>query len=136
MKTWKDISPLYSVSNEGEVMNKKTGKTLKTYLARGYEAVNLHSKTVPSTRLIHRLVAYMFVPNPNKKERVNHKDGNAFNNHAENLEWCTQKENLHHSRNVTRNGAVVSLKEIKRLYKDNPGTSIEEFITLLEAAAK
>ena len=48
-------------------------------------------------RYVHRLVAEHFIPNPDNKNIVNHKDTNRANNHIDNLEWVTHKENLDHA---------------------------------------
>lgn len=59
----------------------------------GYASVRLPDKN----HLIHRLVAEAFIPNPDNKPQVNHKDGNKRNNNAWNLEWVTHKENMKHA---------------------------------------
>jgi hypothetical protein len=59
---------------------------------------------------IHRAVACMFIDTDNSEFIVNHIDGNKLNNSAENLEWCTQKENINHAYN---NGLITGVKPVK-----------------------
>jgi len=47
--------------------------------------------------LVHRLVALAYIPNPDGKPDINHKDGNPLNNYVSNLEWCTKFENMQHA---------------------------------------
>jgi len=89
----------YLISNYGNVRSKRFPnrflKPLKN--GRGYILVTLSKNGVKKIHSIHRLVALAFITNPDKKPQVNHIDGCKTNNHADNLEWCSQKENVHHA---------------------------------------
>lgn len=62
-----------------------------------YKTVTLYDNGKSVDVEVHRLVATAFIPNPDGKKCVNHKDGNGFNNNSDNLEWCTFSENARHS---------------------------------------
>jgi len=63
----------------------------------GYRVIGLWNEGKVKYYSLHRLIAKHFVPNPDSKLDINHKDGNKDNNLASNLEWCTHSENmLHH----------------------------------------
>ncbi len=119
IEIWKPVigfEGYYEVSNSGNVrvLDKtwdcigkngqpskgfQKGKILKLFLgSRGYYRVTLVA--VGKKRVyehIHRLVAKAFIPNPENKREVNHKDGNKLDNRVENLEWTTPQENSQHS---------------------------------------
>lgn len=88
---------LYEISILGRVKNIQTGKTLKCRNTNGYSTVILCGEYKPITCYIHRLVAKAFIPNPANKQTVNHINGDKSDNRVENLEWATQKENIHHA---------------------------------------
>ena len=102
MEIFKDINKFenkYQISNTGKVRNKKTGLYLKPkYNKKGYQYINLSINKYKSVKwYIHRLVGFHFIPNPENKPQINHKDGNPSNNNVENLEWCTNEENQRHA---------------------------------------
>lgn len=87
---------IYTATEDGKIINKSTGKVLKTYtLNSGYQAVKLHNNGDRKGFLVHRLVAYSHCEGYSEELSVNHKDGNRLNNHKDNLEWVTTKENIH-----------------------------------------
>lgn len=99
------ISTKYIVSDDGDVVNAKTNYTLaKTLTKKGYQKVGIVMNGKIYNRTIHRLVAKAFIPNPEGKLTVNHKDGDKHNNHVSNLEWMTNRENIHHA---WENGLVI-----------------------------
>lgn len=115
MEEWKIIKGYdgkYQVSNYGRVkslwrnrpIGRGTGlkkiyeeKILNLQNNNGYKFVTLMDNGKRNRCYVHRLVAETFLPNPNNKPVVNHIDYNPSNNNVENLEWCTQKENIIHS---------------------------------------
>lgn len=89
----------YLISDKGQVVNKRTGKKIKQSKNEfGYLTVKLLDPVDGSwkTRKVHRIVAEVYIENPENKPEVNHKDGVKFNNHIDNLEWVTSKENKDH----------------------------------------
>lgn len=115
---WKDVvgyEGYYEVSNMGNVRylkryNKKCEpKLMKCWFRNKYPAVTFNVKKNGNKRVIHRLVAESFLPNPENKKCVNHKNGIKSDNRVENLEWCTHAENNTHAHAtgliITKTGA-------------------------------
>ncbi len=112
----KGYDEIYSVSNFGRIfshernvsqINSFGGITKRIYggyllkpkniKSTGYQSVCLTKNKKESTILLHRLVAMAFIPNPESKPEVNHKNGIKTDNQVENLEWNTKKENVRHA---------------------------------------
>ncbi len=111
-EVWKPISGyegLYDVSNFGRVRSYKKGKwglcsdpkIITGQKGKHYITVTLCRDGTKKSVYIHRLVADSFVPNAEKHSDVNHKDGNKLNNNAENLEWCTHRQNMEHAERMS-----------------------------------
>lgn len=103
---WKDIDGydgLYQISNFGRVMSLPRNGTIKTYRIlsnnsynNGYQIITLSKNGKRKTHFVHRLVAQAFIPNPEKKLQINHKNEIKNDNRAENLEWCDSKYNINY----------------------------------------
>lgn len=136
MVNWKDIKGyegLYQVSDEGEVKALRTGNilSLNRLTHCGYRKASLSRNGKAKEHRIHRLVAEHFIPNPDGKETVNHKDGNKLNNRADNLEWASRSEQVFHSYELNlkaRMGGVDNpnaklndeqVREIRSIYQRN-----------------
>lgn len=141
MEQWKTIEfrgRLFEVSTLGNLKNPKTGKKLSTHKnSSGYQ---VHTKD--KAYILHRLVAFAFIPNPENKQFVNHKNGIKSDNTVENLEWVTRSENERHSIHVLGNKRNTSglLKAIRNglnrkkvdVFKD--GVFVGQFVSCKEAS--
>jgi len=123
MEIWRDIKGFegfYKISDMGNIKSlerkvtyKTRGSSFRTDVIKEkilkpqkshckYLTVTLYgANRKPKQFLLHRLIAETFVPNPENKKEVNHKDGNKLNNSLNNLEWCTRSENATH---MVKNG--------------------------------
>ena len=87
----------YTIREDGVVVGRQN-RPLKPFKDRdGYQVVTLLKEGKTSKRFVHRLVAQAFIPNPENKPTVNHKNGNKADNRVGNLEWATQSENNTHA---------------------------------------
>ncbi len=124
MEIWKDIehyNGVYQISNLGRVRSfnstgsnssrRKTPIIMKNIKdSKGYEVVNLSKNGSKKMKKIHRLIAKAFIPNPDRKEFVNHIDGNPSNNSICNLEWATSSENKKHGYDIGITKPVMGSK--------------------------
>jgi len=119
IEIWKDIKGFenrYKISNLGRVksLNRviNTGNNGHRELKEtiiipaldryGYLKIQLSKDNIPTYTTVHRLVAEMFIENPENKPEVNHIDGNKLNNIPNNLEWATTLENQRHRKEILR----------------------------------
>lgn len=127
----------YAITEEGKVWSypkpcsSKHGMWMKPHIlenrngrlkVRTSLVVKLRKDNVYIPYLIHRLVAQAFIPNPENKPQINHKDGNSLNNHVSNLEWVTNKENSDHAfragliKKPLTQGEVRELRKVCQFY--------------------
>jgi len=105
----------YLIYPDGKVSSKRfPDRYLKQGTRRGgYKYVTLCKDEKPKKYLVHRLVAEHYIPNPENKPLINHKNGIKTDNRIENLEWCTSSENNRHAHQMGLN-YISDLNKIRR----------------------
>lgn len=154
LEKWKTVEefPNYEVSSFGNVRSKdristRNGsetrlnvKMLKPRLIKGYLRVVLYSGNRKTHKAfqVHRLVAAAFIPNPENKPCVNHKDENRCNNCVDNLEWCTHKYNSNYGTAIERRvkhqnwGSIADKQAIAVEQCDKNGNIIKTWPSMIE----
>ena len=142
MEIWKPIKGYednYAISNHGRIKNVKRNRLRKTRKYKGYHLISLAKNGEKEAFTLSRLVAEHFIPNYDvERIEVNHIDENTDNNHVDNLEWVTPKENANHG---TRNERISNTLKHKKPIRNEfigiamkkDGETIKEFKTLSEA---
>ena len=102
MKQYKDTP--YYVTENGDVF--RNGKKLKGDISKGYHRVRFSINNKTSWQSVHRLVAELYVDNPQNKPHVNHINHVRDDNRKDNLEWVTHSENMLHCVNSGRGSNV------------------------------
>lgn len=150
---WKDIKNYegyYQVSNTGKIRSldryiisklkntdkvKIKGKTLKLVIRGSYYSIQLFKNGKYNQRPIHRIVAETFIANVQNKPQINHIDGNKLNNYIDNLEWCTQSENMKHAYDIglkTKRYGKYNDKSKKVYQYDLSGNFIKKWYSTMD----
>jgi hypothetical protein len=134
---WKDIvgyEGLYQVSNLGNIKSVNKNKILSPkHNHDGYLRIQLWRKQHVIFVGIHRLVSEAFIENPDNKPFVNHINGIKNDNRLENLEWCTQRENINHAWKNGLSKSQINGKHSKAVDQlDLNGNYIKTFASQME----
>lgn len=121
IEEWKDVpnyKGFYKISDLGNVKSIYSNKILKPSVDKyGYVRFSATKNKKQKTLRIHRLVAELFIPNPNNLPQVNHLDGIKTNCTKSNLEWSTDSNNKLHA---YANGLMTGGNEHSKVRQDLP----------------
>lgn len=94
----------YLVNCDGDVISLKgkTPRLLSQVTVNGYKMVIMYNDGKAHLEYVHRLVAELFIDNPNNYNEINHIDENKANNNVNNLEWCTREYNINYGTRTER----------------------------------
>lgn len=127
----------YLINKKGEIFSEFKGEVMKPALRSGYHFLVIMTDTGKRVnKMIHRLMAETFLPNPDNLPEIDHIDGNALNNNLDNLRWVTKKENQNNPISRERRYKAIIDKQgipIKAFYN---GEFVGNFTCLMEAARK
>lgn len=140
---WREVAGsngTYSVSTIGRVRRNTPGNGTQAgrifkiaTLCRGYPIVGLHIDGKHVVFTVHRLIAAAFLGDRAEGQQVNHVDGVKTNNRIENLEYCSQRENITHATRLglnpsgDRNGSRTKPERLPRGQRHGSKTHPEKF---------
>ena len=99
------ISNLGNIKTVAKIIMRRDGKPQHIHECnrkyaldnKGYYITGLNCNDILTTIKVHREIAKAFIPNPHNKAQVNHINGIKTDNRVENLEWCSNADNMYHA---------------------------------------
>ena len=132
MKDIQGYEGLYAVTSCGKVWSYRSQRFLKLYDSGGYLKVGLYKDGKKEQFRVHRLVAQAYIPNPLGLPQVNHINEIKTENHVNNLEWVTSKDNINHGTRIERAKVNGLGRHPKKVYC----VELDKYFPTITSAAK
>lgn len=139
IEIWKDIPDyenFYQASNLGRIKSLSridaSGHLRKEKMIKlcidsyGYYNTHLYKNTIAKNMKVHRAIALAFIPNPECKPQIHHKNFNKLDNNIENLEWVDSKTNINYSHKMGKVNVVMGERHYAAKFDDNQIRNIRE----------